>query len=279
VTNYFLKLAFGIGLLLCCSTSRVAHGQQKESIALTPAQVDATVRPGATYTQEFTLSNMTRSRVRFRCSASDYWYDASDNNARLFGLAGTLPRSASPWLHFTPSELTAEPGTSVVVKAVITVPPQASGGYYTMPTFEAEADAPPAPRAASSALVFRLGGLLMLTTDGAVVYDVDVSGGTVTPPTASSALELKLEVNNRSTAHVCLRGIFAILESATGKVVARGQIEEKRFLPGQREALPASWAGRLAPGEYTVLVTLTHNRAGAEPAALAYELPLIVKPE
>ena len=44
-------------------------------------------------------------------------------------------------------------------------------------------------------------------------------------------------------------------------------------MPGQRGDYKAEWAGTLAAGRYTAVVTLSYDRAGAEPATLVYELP------
>lgn len=248
----------------------------RESIGLTPAYVDAAVKSGSTYTQEFTLTNSTRARLKFRCKLNDYWYDES--NKRLYGEPGTLPRSASTWVHFTPSELILDPGSSAVVKAIVSVPQAAAGGFYTMPVFEAELAEKPSAKLneATASLIVQLGGLLLIATEGSSEYVVEILNGELSPPSATSELELKLDMRNRGTAHANLRGMLAILDSA-GRVVGRGLIDEKRYLPGEREKLAARWAGDLGPGEYVALITLTYNRAGLEPETIAYDLPFTVK--
>lgn len=101
-------------------------------------------------------------------------------------------------------------------------------------------------------------------------------GGRVVPPTASSELEMQLDLRNRGTAHASVRGAFAILNSS-GALVGRGRTEEKRYLPGQQNPLRGAWAGELSPGTYTSVVTLSYNRVGLEPTTLVYELPFTVK--
>jgi hypothetical protein len=246
---------------------------QKQSLGLTPALVDANVKPGLTYTQNFTVVNNTTTRLRFHCSVSDYWYD--EHNARLSGRPGTLPRSASLWIQFAPEDVLVEPNTSTTIKAIISVPKDASGGYYTIPFFEGEPAEKPDLKAGSTFAV-RLGGLLMLATEGKSEYNVEVKSGKVQPPTGSSELEIQLDIQNHGTSHVRLRGMFAILDS-TGKLVGRGRNEEKTYLPGQRDFYKAPWGDDLAPGHYTAVVTLTYDRAGLEPATLVYELPFDLK--
>jgi hypothetical protein len=269
-------------LLLCALTSALcsAHGAaaRQNSLGVSPASLDAKVKRGASYTVTYTLSNDTGTRLRFRCSVSDYWYDA--NNQRVTGSAGTLPRSASPWVQFSPAEVVVEPRGQATVRAIVTVPQTATGGFYTMPVFEAlPADAPTPDihlstvgTTATASIGFRFRGLLMLTTEDGAEYNVEIVDGSVRPPTPSAPLTLDLAVRNRGTAHARVRGSFAILDSA-GRLAGRGRIQEKRFLPGQRGEYKAEWAGELAAGRYTAVVTLSYDRVGAEPATLVYELP------
>lgn len=241
--------------------------------------IDADVKPGKSYVQEFTIVNNTGTRLRFRCFVNDYWF--GENNERVVSRPGTQPRSASNWVQLSPSEIVIEPRTSGVVKAVISVPESAAGGYYTIPFFEGEAADKPGEEAqkkgtAAASVAVRLGGLLMLATEGKSEYNVSVTDGKIQPPTASSALEMRLNLKNSGTAHARVRGMFVILDQA-GKIHGRGRIEEKRFLPGQRDLLSTTWAGELQPGKFTAIVTLSYDRAGQESASLtseiAFEIP------
>jgi hypothetical protein len=262
------------------SCFRSAQAQQN-SIGVMPASVDARVKRGAAYTQSFTLSNNTGTRLRFRCSVEDVWYD--EHNIRVTGRPGTLPRSASMWVQFSSVEVVIEPNSSAVVKAIITVPQTAAGGYYTTPVFEAmpadqkmESAMTVLVSTATASIRIRFRGLIMLTTLDASEYNVEIMGGHISPPSASSELEIQLDVRNRSTTHTRVRGAFAILNASRG-LAGRGTIEEKRYLPGQRNNLRAGWSGELSPGKYTSVITLSYDRVGMEPTTLIYELPLVVQ--
>ena len=274
----FLQLfvCSSIALLVCFS----AANAQQASVTISPASIDAKVKRGASYTQNFTITNNTAARLIARCSFTDFWYD--ENNKRLNGRAGTLPRSASLWAQFSPAEIIVEPNSSAVVKAVITVPQSASGGYYTVPNFELN---PVAPQAAAgenfsnvstAAIGIRFRGLMMFTTEDGAEYNVEIMGGKISPPTISSELEINLDVRNRGTAHAKVRGSFAVLNSS-GALAGRGNIDEKRYLPAQRDFIKSRWAGDLPPGNYTCVVTLSYNRVGLESTSLVYELPFTVK--
>lgn len=271
-----LILLAAITLLSCFSIASA----QKVSVGITPASIDAQVNRGASYSQTFTLVNSTGTRLRFKCSVADMWYDESNN--RLAGRAGTLPRSASLWVHFSPEELIVEPHSSGSVNAVVTVPQTAAGSYYSVPVFEAMpadpvlADGTLAKVSMATATIgIRFNGLMMFTTLNTAEYNVEVMGGRITPPSASRELAMQLDVRNRGNAHARVRGSFAILDSS-GVLAGRGVIEEQRYLPEQRRMLDTVWAGELPPGEYTTVITLSYDRVGLEPATLLYELPLVV---
>lgn len=275
-----LFLVFTFILLLGCSNS--AQAQKQTSIAIMPASVDAKIKGGSSYTQNFTLVNGTGVRLKFNCSVGDFWYDSE--NKRVNGRPGTLPRSASAWVQFSPAQIVIEPNSSAVVKAIVTVPQGVSGSYFTMPIFEASpAEKPnliePAAKTdntATAAIGIRFRGLMMFTTEGNSEYKVEIMGGRILPPTTSSELEMQLDLFNRGSAHANLRGAFAVLNSS-GALVGRGKTEEKRYLPGQRNVLRGAWAGELPTGSYTCVITLSYNRVGSEPVTLVYELPLSVK--
>ena len=272
----FLILLAGAVLIACFSGAQA----QPASVGVTPASIDAKVRRGASYTQIFTLSNNTGTRLRFQCSAADIWYD--EGNQRLTGRPGTLPHSASLWTQFSPAEVVVEPHSSMAVTATVTVPQTAAGGYYTMPVFEAmpadqpkPGSTPPTEGTATASIGIRFLLLMMFTTLDAAEYNVEIMGGQISPPSDSAELALQLDVRNRGTTHVLVRGAFAILNSA-GVLAGHGAIPEKRYLPGQRNMLQTGWAGELPPGRYTSVITLSYNRVGLEPATLVYELPLVV---
>lgn len=252
---------------------------QQNSVGISPASIEAKVKPGATYTQAYTLSNNTSERLRFSCSVLDYWYD--ENNKRVTGRPGMLPHTASSWVQFSPTEIVVEPKSSATVKVIITVPTGAHGGYYTMPVFEALVvkdeliAAGSRENSARASIGIRFRGLIMLATDDANDYHVEVMGGVVAPPTDATPLEVNIDVRNRGNVHARVQGDFAILDEK-GALAGRGRLESTRLLPGQRNILKAAWAGILAPGKYTALATFSYDRINMEPVSLSYEMPFVV---
>jgi hypothetical protein len=274
------SFTFSIYLVIALQIFTYSAFTQQASIAITPASLEATVKAGASYTQHFTLANGTNERVVFRCSAIDMWLD--DQNRRINGRPGTLPRSASLWVQFTPSEVVVEPHASSVIKATITIPPGATGSFYTVPVFEiAPANKPLISKivdtgVSTTSIGIRFRGLMTLTTEQGSEYNVEIMGGQVLPPTAASELTLSLDLRNRGSAHAKIRGAFAILDGS-GRLAGRGNFEEKALLPTQQNAIRGKWSGELKPGNYTGLATLSYNRVGLQPFSLVYEIPFTVK--
>jgi hypothetical protein len=274
-----LPLLAALAIFSCFSYAQAQ--KNSASVSITPASIDAKVKRGSSYTQSFSLNNSTSTRMRFKCSVADMGYD--ENNQRITARAGTLPRSASSWIEFSPAEILVEPHSSGVVKALVTVPATAAGGYYSVPVFEAMPAAEVAATAITPAKVItakatigvQFNGLMMFTTLDAAEYNIEIMGGKITPPTASAELALQLDLRNRGNAHARVRGSFALLNSA-GALAGRGTIKEMRYMPDQRKMLETTWAGELAPGKYTSVITLSYDRVGMEPATLVYELPLTV---
>ncbi len=250
------------------------------SVAITPASIDTKVKPGASYHQIFSVVNSTNERLMVSMSAEDVWID--EQNKRIDGRPGTLPRSASTWMQFTASEFVVEPLSTGKVKAMITVPMDAAGSFYTVPVFHVAPLLKPVIQnilanttTARASIGLKFKAIMMLTTETGSEYNVEIMAAKITPPSASSELVLTLDMRNRGNAHAKVRGAFAILDAA-GKLVGRGTIDEKKLLPTQRKAMMAKWSGELEPGDYTAVVTLSYDRVGAGHTSIAHEMSFTV---
>ena len=208
-----LLLLAAIALLSSWTTALA----QNAAVAISPASLDAKVKRGSSYTQLFTLTNSSNTRLRFKCWLADVAYD--ENNKRIDARAGTTPRSASLWVEFFPAEVVVEAHSSGVIKALVTVPANAAGGYYSVPVFEAmpvdvpvttSVATPVTTSTAKATIGLRFNGLMMFTTLEATEYSIEIMSGKIMPPTASSELSIQLDIRNSGNAHVRVRGSFAL---------------------------------------------------------------------
>ena len=111
---------------LMALTARAAPAQ---SLGLTPAEIRAAFRPQQVLQFELHVSNEGDAPVAMRGSVTDLWFDPATNE-KVFAAPGTLPRSAANWVTFVPATFTVAAHATATVKALITPPPEATGGAY-----------------------------------------------------------------------------------------------------------------------------------------------------
>src|SRR3569832_907151 len=199
-----------------------------QSVALAPAQIVQTFKPGTPFELQLTTNNTGPATVQMSVEISDFWYDAKS--------AKTFP----------------PPGASQKMKAIVTAPADARGGYYAV-LFVSSAPKLSDEKTKDGGAVFtrmRLGCLVMLEADGAQEYKVIVGDPTIDPPTASSSLVAHIPIANDSNTHIFPQPKLTVLD-ANRKIVAKAESDSKRFLPGQKFLLDLMWDGELKPGTYS----------------------------
>jgi hypothetical protein len=233
-----------------------AHAQA--TFGMSPAIVIREFKPGQPFEFDLSVSNGRAAPLELRGVAMDWWYD--EKNEKAFGLPGSLPRSASNWIAFVPKQFTVPPNGTGKVKVVVTPPPTASGGYYAVAFVESKPElVQEATRETKGVFSnIRLGCLLLLEAEGTENYKIEVSQAKLQPPDSSHNLSLDFELENQSNTHIFPRIDLAIL-SEDHRLMAKAEAETKRFLPGQKQSMSLTWAGALAPGSYTAVLTIVYG--------------------
>ena len=103
----------------------------------------------------------------------------------------------------------------------------------------------------------RLGCLVLLSADSTEQYKIELSDIKMSPPTSNQGLDLSFMLENMSNTHVLPRARVAILDSQR-KLVAKAESQEKRFLPGQKDAMRVDWTGNLPAGNYTAILSVAY---------------------
>jgi hypothetical protein len=252
----FRCLAVRTGLVL--GALLFARAAAAQSLALAPAEVIATVKPGQPFKVEFSVSNSGNQPVAIRSSVTDLWYD--EKNEKTFGPAGSSPHSAAPWIQFVPRLLTVDANSSARLTAFITPPADARGGHYAVAFVESKPELAqsPTPDAQPVYANIRLGALVLLTVDGTAQHDVQLSDFVLAPPTGQDNLKLEFTVANKGNTHVFPKATLAILNREK-QMVAKTEADVKRFLPGQTDTLEMSWGARLPAGEYEGVLTVVYG--------------------
>ncbi|HEY0170279.1 MAG TPA: hypothetical protein VGB98_04445 [Pyrinomonadaceae bacterium] len=249
-------LAFAL-VLACFELTASAQAPAPSSVVgVSPIVVEAVVESGGSLVARFQITNRARSAQRVRCSLKDVWHERGQ---RTEAAPGTQPRSASSWLRFNPSELVVQPNSTATVEAVVTLPKDAEGSYYTMPVFEISPVAEGRP-GNTAAFVYRIQGRVVVTTARGSNYSLNVVGGKVSAPTPSAPLVLTLDLANAGNTHLIPSVSFAVLDQS-GRLVGRGKLPTKKLMPSEQAELSGSWSGALPPGRYNVVSSVTYKAA------------------
>ncbi len=246
-------------------------GLSAQSLGLAPAQVVQDFKPGVPFELELNTVNRGGNPVEMSVSITDFWYN--ENNEKIFTAPGTSPRSAANWIQFLPEHFQVDANGDQKMKAIVTPPVDAKGGYYAVLFVESK------PRlsfdkTADGKQVYtnmRLGCLVLLNAEKTAEYKIEVSDAKVTPPTETQGIDVSFMFHNQSNTHVFPLPRVAVLD-ANHKMVAKADGDMKRFLPGQKDAMHVQWAGTLPAGTYTAILTISY----ADDRIETRELPFTV---
>ena len=243
-----------------------------QSIALAPAQIVEDFKPGVPFEYSLTVENDGPNAVELHVKVTDFWYN--DKNEKVFSVPGTSPRSAANWVQFVPEKFQVPAGGKQKMRAIITPPVDARGGYYAV-LFVESTPLDSHQQTKDGQRIFtnmRLGCLVMLTAKGSEAYNVNLHDLKLVPPSASQGLKLTFSVDNESNTHIFPQPHLAIV-SADHKLAAKAEGQVKRFLPGQKDSMEVDWGGELTAGEYTAVLSLVYGGTHVETRQVAFTVP------
>ena len=232
-------------------------------LAISPAVLELKVAPGQAVTTEIVVQNPGTVPYRVSVYAWDMWHDGRE---RRYGPPGTFPQSLAQRVAAAPASFVLTPGDKQAVQLTLDVPANAKGGHYAVVFFEM---APPTEPQATGrgpvlAIAGRIGASVIVdtATTGASLRVGKVETVAIDPPTPSAPLRVVAEVTNPTDTH--MRPYAAAVVMKDRKPVGRFTLPAVLLLPGQRGVLEGSWAGTLARGEYTVLLTVVSSDGKTE---------------
>ncbi|HEY6971064.1 MAG TPA: hypothetical protein VJA94_17770 [Candidatus Angelobacter sp.] len=228
-----------------------------QSLGLAPGEVREKFKPGVPFEIDLATSNDGSSPVEMSVEIADFWYN--EKNEKVFPAPGTAPRSAANWIQFVPERFEVPAHGSQKMKAIVTPPSDAKGGYYAVLFVQSKPQLSFTKSNGQGVFTnMRLGCLVLLDAEKTEDFKIELSNVKMVPPSATQRLDLSFDLKNTSNTHVFPIARLAILDPAK-KLVAKSQTEEKRFLPGQKDAMHVTWAGNLPAGDYTGVLTLTYG--------------------
>ncbi len=242
-----------------------------QSLGLAPAQVVQTFKPGVPFEFELTTANGGDAAVEMSVEITDFWYN--EKNEKIFTAPGTSPRSAANWIQFVPEHFDVPTHASQKMKAIVTPPADAKGGYYAV-LFVVSKPQLSFDKTKDGKQVFtnmRIGCLVLLSAEHTEEYKMAVSDVKLTPPTENTPVSVSFMIANEGNTHLFPRPRLAILD-AQHKLVAKAETDPKRYLPGQRDSMQVEYAGALAPGDYTAVLTLEYGESGIETRTMGFSV-------
>jgi len=243
-----------------------------QSIGLAPAQIITDFKPGVPFEQELSVANNGGEGVELHVQITDLWYNSK--NEKTFEAPGTSPRSAANWIQFVPERFTVAAGRSQKMRAVITPPVDARGGYYAVLFVESKPVATN-KQTEDGKRVFanmRIGCLVLLTAKNTETFNVNLNDLKLVPPGENKGLSLTFAVDNQSNTHVFPQAKLAIL-SPEHKLLGKSESEFKRFLPGQKDLMKVDWNGELKQGDYSAVLSLVYGGTHVETRQIAFTVP------
>jgi hypothetical protein len=242
------------GLVCLAALAGHAHAQ---SLGLAPAQVVETFKPGVPFQFDLSTVNSGDTAVDMHVEITDFWYD--EKNEKVFSSPGTSPHSAANWIQFVPDHFEVGPHGTQKMKAIVTPPSDAKGGYYAVLFVQSKPQLSfPKNDGKGVFTSMRIGCLVLLRAEGSDEYKIELSNIKVTPPADTHGLAVDFDLLNGSNTHIFPAARVAVLD-ASRKMVAKAESEEKRFLPGQKNSMHVEWAGKLPPGNYTAVLTVAYG--------------------
>jgi len=263
--EFLLRLLCGLVLL-----AGLAGYARAQSLGLAPAQVVEKFKPGVPFEFDLSTVNSGETPVDMHVEITDFWYD--EKNEKVFSSPGTSPRSAANWIQFVPDHFEVAAHGSQKMKAIITPPADARGGYYAVLFVQSKPQLSfPKGDGKGVSTSMRIGCLVLLRAESTEEYKIELSNVKLTPPAEAHGLSVDFDLLNASNTHVFPVARVAVLDSSR-KLVAKAESVEKRFLPGQKNSMHVEWAGKLPAGNYTALLTVAYGEDRIETQQIAFSV-------
>jgi hypothetical protein len=233
-----------------------------QSLGLAPGEVREKFKPGVPFEIDLATSNDGGTPVEMSVEIADFWYN--EKNEKVFPAPGTAPRSAANWIQFVPERFELPAHGAQKMKAIVTPPSDAKGGYYAVLFVQSKPQLSFSKSNGQGVFTnMRLGCLVLLDADKTEDFKIELSNLKLVPPSATQRLDLSFDLLNAGNTHVFPVARLAVLDGQK-KLVAKAQTEEKRFLPGQKDSMHVTWAGNLPAGNYTAVLSVTYGEDRVE---------------
>ncbi|HLJ29563.1 MAG TPA: hypothetical protein VKY85_22830 [Candidatus Angelobacter sp.] len=256
--------------LLLFAIASWPSGAAAQSLGLAPGEVRQKFKPGVPFEFELATSNEGTTPVEMSVEIDDFWYN--EKNEKVFPAPGSAPRSAANWIQFVPEHFEVPAHGSQKMRAIVTPPSDATGGYYAVLFVQSKPQRSFSKSNGQGVFTnMRLGCLVLLDAEKTEDFKIELSSLKLVSPSATQRLDLSFELLNAGNTHVFPVARLAILDAGK-KLVAKAQTDEKRFLPGQKDFMHVTWAGSLPPGNYTAVLSVAYGEDQVATQQMAFNV-------
>ncbi|MCM8779869.1 MAG: hypothetical protein NC914_01800 [Candidatus Omnitrophica bacterium] len=210
------------------------------------------------------MDNATPKPHTIRLYLEDWHYSAAGDGTKVFVPAGASNRSCAGWINFSPSEFTIPAFGRQRISYSLSIPPDASGGYYAALFFETKmTQANEETNLLGLNLVVRIASLFYVEVEGTIKRSAELSNLMLTNNPQENYLSLNLEMTNTGNVDITAGGSYHILDTA-GIVCARGELNNVYTFSGEKAKFSAKWNKALPQGKYDLVLTINLGKAVEE---------------
>ncbi len=218
-----------------------------------PTVNQITVPAGGSYAGQVQIKNTSDKPITVNSSVMDWIYE-SPTGAKKFFPVGKSKFSLSPYLTYSPSTFSLEPGQSREVHYQVSIPANASGGYYSLILFGGgSAKANKGSNSVVINLNLQMASLFLVEVDKSRNVKGSVGDLKILNSKLGQALEVEARFKNEGNVRINAQGKLSIMD-AKGNMVGWTKFPELKTLPGDEWPVTASWGG-LGKGQYRIVAT------------------------
>ncbi len=254
-----------IGLFFCFFGSLFIPTAQADKLPfMNQSKIRIMVAPGERAFGEMTLENPTDKAKNMRLYLEDWYYLPGGSGAKEFLPVNSTAFSACPWITFFPAEAIIPPFGKQKINYVVSVPKDASGTRFASLFFETlvtESSLSDTGRSAGLDISVRVATLFYVEVKGAVERKANISHLKIEPSASKAGtLEITLDFENVGNTDITTAANFSLMNK-DGLVSARGAFNDLYTFPGGKGIFLGVWKGKIAPGEYDLVVTVNLGKA------------------
>lgn len=235
------------------SGSAQTHASSGDGIALAPARFELEMTPGSETTVVVNLDYHTAqaNSQPYRLVASLNDWEINQKGELGFYKAGTQPNSATPWIIYSPAEVTVQPGQTHSIRVTVSVPKDATpGDHLAALIVEQRPETIKLNRNARQMVMrFRMGAMFYI-----IVPQATRRGTLANLQAAADAKGIVITPTLKNEGNSVVRPISSVkvIDSSGHTVAELTESESLPVLGGTSLIRPLIIEKTLAPGTYTI---------------------------